>query len=416
MVAAQVDLSGVAAGFLSQVEQKKFAEATRVFDARMKAALPAEKLGAVWESLATQFGAYQGHGAPVRRSVSGFEVYSIPCRFERATMECRVTLNGEGKVSGFFVLPAAETAPVPAPPAPGEVGVTVGKEPYALPGTLTLPQTGGPFPAVVLVHGSGPLDRDETIGPNKPFRDLAEGLRARGVATLRYEKRTFRHKASMPEKITLREEVVDDAAWAVDELAKRAVIDRKRIFVVGHSLGGMVAARIAAQSDKVAGLVLMAAPTRPFLDVFRAQFRYIAGLPENSSPEAKQQLEQTLAQVKRLDPLPSDDGERILGAPAVYWRDLLSCRPAKEAESFRGPMLIVQGERDYQVTMDDFAGWKRGFASRDGVTLRSYPKLNHLFIEGEAKSTPADTMKPGHVSEAVIDDIARWVKSRPRQN
>jgi fermentation-respiration switch protein FrsA (DUF1100 family) len=74
------------------------------------------------------------------------------------------------------------------------------------------------------------------------------------------------------------------------------------------------------------------------------------------------------------------------------------------------PLLILQGERDYQVTMDNFAAWKKGLAGRPNVTLKTYPKLNHLFIEGEGKSTPADYEKPGHVSEAVIADIAGWIK------
>ena len=74
-------------------------------------------------------------------------------------------------------------------------------------------------------------------------------------------------------------------------------------------------------------------------------------------------------------------------------------------------MLILQGERDYQVTMEDFAGWKKALESRKDVTFISYPKLNHLFMEGEGKSIPAEYSTPGNVAVAVIDDIVKWIKA-----
>ncbi len=80
------------------------------------------------------------------------------------------------------------------------------------------------------------------------------------------------------------------------------------------------------------------------------------------------------------------------------------------ARTYKKPMLILQGERDYQVTTEDFAGWKKALAGRPNVTLRSYPKLNHLFMEGEGKAKPAEYEKPGHVAEEVINDLANWIK------
>src|SRR4051794_11541515 len=162
-----------------------------------------------------------------------------------------------------------------------EEPVVVGSGEWALPGTLTLPTGTGPFPAVVLVHGSGPHDRDETIGPNKPFRDLAWGLAAQGVAVLRYEKRTHEHPAKlMPlkEKLTIREESVDDAVAAVALLRKQKEVDGKRIFVVGHSLGAIVAPKVAALEPAVAGIVLLAGSPRPFEDIILDQLTYLASL------------------------------------------------------------------------------------------------------------------------------------------
>jgi len=103
----------------------------------------------------------------------------------------------------------------------------------------------------------------------------------------------------------------------------------------------------------------------------------------------------------------------ILGAPVSYWLDLKSYLPLEAARSLGRPLLILQGERDYQVSMADFAGWKKELGGRPGVALKSYPTLNHLFAAGEGRSTPAEYEKPGHVAAEVVEDIAAFVKKSP---
>ena len=99
-----------------------------------------------------------------------------------------------------------------------------------------------------------------------------------------------------------------------------------------------------------------------------------------------------------------------LGAPAAYWLDLRGYDPAKEAKTVRTPILVLHGERDYQVTMEDFGRWKDALAGRDDVKLISYPQLNHLFIEGQGKSTPQEYSAPGNVAAVVIEDVAKWIE------
>jgi len=274
---------------------------------------------------------------------------------------------------------------------------------------------------VVLVHGSGPNDRDETIGPNKPFRDLAWGLASQGIAVLRYEKRTKQHAAKFTEdvlvKLTAQEETVDDALAAVALLRQTKGIDPSRVYVLGHSLGGYLLPRIGSADPRIAGLISLAGPTRPLEDISLEQITYITGLDGTPTPEEQAGLDQLADQVARVkDPglsAATSAADLPLGIPASYWLDLRGYSPADAAKELQAPMLILQGERDYQVTTADFEGWQSALASRSDVQFKLYPELNHIFVAGEAKSTPAEYNVEGHVAEQVITDIAEWIKATP---
>jgi dienelactone hydrolase len=296
--------------------------------------------------------------------------------------------------------------------------VTVGEGEWELPGTLTLPKGAGPFPAVVLVHGSGPNDRDETIGALKPFKDLAWGLASRGVAVLRYDKRTLAHAsklATLMQGLTVKEETIDDALAAAALLQQTDTIDPKRIFVLGHSLGGMLAPRIAAADRDIAGIVILAGATRPLEDLIVEQSEYIAALDGDVSIAERQQLEaiqQAVEQIKALNPSDAARTDSILGAPPSYWLDLQAYDPVDTAAQLTLPILILQGERDYQATLQDFEGWRVGLSGRPNVQLKTFPELNHLFVAGEGRSTPDEYQETGHVAEVVIEEIAAWLDAQ----
>ena len=232
--------------------------------------------------------------------------------------------------------------------------------------------------AVVLVHGSGPNDRDETIGANHPFRDLTWALADRGVAVLRYEKRTHQYPQRMAaiKNLTVRDEVIDDALRAVARLRAHDRIDPKRVFVLGHSLGGMLAPRIGSEDRTVAGLIIMAGATRPFEQIAREQIDYLASVAPASAPADREAALQIL----------------MKAAPESYWKDLNAYKPAETAAALTMPILILQGERDYQVTLDDLRGWRAALGGHPGVTIKTYSSLNHLFLPGEGKSTPAECL------------------------
>ena len=425
--AGDLDKSG--REFLDLLVQGRFSEAAARFDETMKSALPRPKLEATWEAVLAQAGSFQGQAGVRTEKVQGYDVAIITCRFELATLDVRVVFDSGGRVSGLFFATAAPSpsgAGTQQPREPvyvdrntfAESEVLVGDGEWAVPGTLALPRKDGPSPAVVLVHGSGPNDRDETVGASKPFRDLAWGLASDGIAVLRYEKRTLEHGAKMAllvGELTVQTETIDDALVAVRLLRGRAEIRSDAVFVLGHSLGGMVIPRIGEQDPGITGFIVMAGLARPLHKVIPGQLEYIARLDGEISEAESKAIDDMKASVRLIDGLDPGvepfGGDPILGASARYWLDLRDYRPHEEAKSLMQPLLILQGGRDYQVTNEDFALWRASLRERDSVDFKLYPKLNHLFIVGEGPSSPQEYQTAGNVSPEVIEDIAEWIQS-----
>jgi len=385
----------------ASLRDEKFDEVAKEFNGQMTAALSAAQLKDVWATVRGQVGNFGTFiDQQVTTPAAGITLVTLGCQFEKAAANVVLAFDAQDKIAGLSVRPRpAAPQEAAAPPSSStftEEAVTVGSGQWALPGTLSMPQ--GPIAgALVLVHGSGPGDRDETVGANKPFRDLAWGLADRGIAVLRYEKRTRQYAVQMSviKNLTVREEVIDDAVAASALLRGHAGIDPKRVFLLGHSLGGTLAPRIATEDHALAGVIIMAGATRTLAEAAREQIEYIASL----NPGAKVDVE---AQLKALRQ----------AAPESYWKDLDAYQPAATAAKLTIPMLILQGERDYQVTLKDLQGWRDALQGHPGVTIRTYATLNHLFLSGTGRSTPAEYERAGHVPSFVLDDIAEWMKNQ----
>ncbi len=421
MPASAEDRASEGQRFVDTLARGDFASAVASFDDTMKAAAPEPKLREMWSTLEGQVGKFRERMSARTESAGAHEIVFVTCQFERASLDVKVVFDASGRIAGLFFSPA-QSAERWQPPVYCDTAlfvehdVTVGTGEWSLPGTLSLPKSETPRPVVVLVHGSGPHDRDETIGPNKPFADLACGLASRGVAVLRYEKRTQQHRAKLLAGVaglTVKEETIDDALAAVRLLRATAGVDSQRIYVLGHSLGGMLVPRIGREAPELAGLIVLAGNARPLEDLVLEQSAYLASLSGTTSEATRDELtklREQVAQVKALGAAPVAPNEPLLlGIPASYWLDLKGYRPAEEARSLKQSLLVLQGERDYQVTMEDFRLWKEALGSRAGVRMKSYPDLNHLFIAGRGKSTPVEYDKLGHVAEAVIADLVSWI-------
>jgi hypothetical protein len=347
-------------------------------------------------------------------------------------MDVVMSMDGDGLLHGLRFAPASQAAwSAPAYVATGrafeEREVVLGSGADAVPGTLTLPRgrarlrarlTGG-VPAVVLLAGGGAFDRDETVGPNKPLKDLAWGLATRGIATLRFDKPTLVHAEKFDERgFTLSEEYLPPAIAAIRLLQTHRAVDPRRVFVLGHSAGGKVAPRVARAQPSIAGLILLAADARPMHESAVRVARHVAGL-NFPGPEAEAGLARLIEQAARaadpaLDPhTPAAD--LPFGLPAAYWLDLRDYEPVGTAATAGRPMFIAQGGRDYQVTVEhDFALWRDGLGDRPEVTCRVYPTDDHLFFPGTEPTTPASYQVAQHVDPALVTDIAAWIRSRGR--
>jgi uncharacterized protein len=412
-----------ATGFVQCLVDGKFTQATAAFDAAMHKAMSPDQLQQLWQATLAQCGAFVSLGETRTATEGAYQMVFVACVFEQATLDFKLVYNPDDTIGGLWIVQHSAKADaqysLPAYVHNGmftERDVTVGSGEWRLPGTLAIPTGPGPFPALVLVQGSGPNDRDETAGANKPFRDLAGGLASRGVAVLRYDKRTKVYAAKLAAysgAFTVQDEVIDDALAAVELLRHTEGIDPQRIFVLGHSLGGMLIPRIGQADPGLAGLIVMAGPTRPLEDIMLEQVQYllsISGAPQAETDKQLDALRQQIATVKSPELKPATPASAALGAPGSYWLDLRGYNPAAMAQELTQPLLILQGGRDYQVTLADYDGWRKALGDKANVTFKLYADLNHLFMSGTGKSTPQEYDKRGPVPQVVIDDLAAWIK------
>ncbi|MFJ2032989.1 alpha/beta hydrolase family protein [Streptosporangium sp. NPDC087985] len=351
-------------------------------------------------------------------AVAGLVRVSVPVICEQGALTVVMSVDGAGKLQGLRLVPAATASWKPpsyaAPKRFDEHDVTVGSAPLAVSGTLSLPRGRGPRPGVVLLSGGGLFDRDETSGPNRPLKDLAWGLASRGVAVVRFDKVTYTHGSRVADApgFTVAEEYVPHAVAAVHLLRRQPVVDPARVFVLGDSMGGKVAPRVAAAEASVAGLVILAGEAQPMQRSAVRVARYLASLdPGPSADGAVEAITRQAALVDGPELSPSTPaGALPFGLSASYWLDLRGYDPVSTAAALGRPMLILQGGRDYQVTVaDDLSRWRAGLARRPDVTIRVYDADNHLFFPGAGPSTPAEYGPARHVDPAVVADIAGWL-------
>ena len=291
---------------------------------------------------------------------------------------------------------------------------------YPLKGILTLPEDRQTqVPAVVFVHGSGSSNMDEKVGKLTPFKDLAEGLAQLGIASVRYDKRSFAHpfKILREKIITVKEETIEDAIRATELLKRDSRIDKDNIFIAGHSMGGMLAPRIDAEGGNYKGLILMAGSPRRLeeimLDQNEAVMRSGKGLLQWF---VKTQVAKISAMFEGMYELSDEEAKKKKvgnGTTLYYFKEMGEHQSSNYLVKLEKPILIMQGERDFQATLEnDFAAYKELLNDKKNVTFKVYENLNHLFVPsvyGNIMKAMKEYKVEQHIGKNVIKDLADWI-------
>lgn len=353
-------------------------------------------------------------------SEENHEIYEARLEYEEANFDIRMIFNDSQKVVGFNLTNAISNATIPNLVVEESVLIGEGSD-YELGATLTLPRYHQEeLPAVILVHGSGPVDRDETVLAYKPFRDIAWGLAEQGIAVLRYDKRTFVYGEEMSQEldeITAYEETVEDAIKAAQMIKNDKRINENNVFIIGHSLGGMLAPRIDQEGGEFAGIVTLAASPRSLWEIVYDQNEYFLDIYLDDDSEKAvqiQAIEEEVKKAQRLEDLTEEEAREveIFGIKTHYLQEMEEYNSKSMLTSLDKPILMLQGEDDFQVSYEkDFAIWKELLEGKDNVSLISYEKLNHFFVQytGRHKGKIEEYHYPGQVSEEVILDIGNWI-------
>ena len=369
-----------------------------------------DALEGYWRGLYSQYGECEGVGA-----VDGDGEATVEFAFETGTETATVEVDGDA-VTDFSFAPGYEVPGYVDESAFDERGVTVDAGDVALDALLAMPDGDGPFPGVVLVHGAGVHDPDGTAGASQILKDLAWGLASEGVATLRYEKRLASHDVDDAE-FTLDRVVTDDAVAAVETLAGADEVDEGRVFVAGHSQGGMAAPRIAERHAGCAGVVVLDGRADAVLhpedaDVIRYEFEPDGDLDE----EQADQLEQDRETLRRIVAGDFDDDETLMGRPGVWHRSLLRYDPSATASGLDVPSFVLKAGRADEETQPGLAAWFREEFEKwraadlpEGSRVALYDGLDHYFQAGFAPAHPVSLHFGGNVAASVVADVAAWI-------
>jgi esterase/lipase len=412
-----ISLFGKANEFFDLLETEKYDTAHQYFDVKEQAKITPENLKQLWTGIKQKLGKIQFLDVIQSKTQGEFFAVTLEGKFERDKQNFVLLFNKSEKLVGLFLPP---NAIVYTKPFYADTTLYTEKMVYLTSGTHTLaaivttPKNKINFPMVVLVHGSGPNDMDETIGPNKPFKDIAVGLATKGIASFRYVKRTTLYGVEFQKAFTVKEEVTDDALAAIAMAKTIKGVNLKSIFIFGHSLGGMLAPKLATLAPDLKGIVLAAAPARKLTDVIIDQNKYFATQIKDTTGTLEKKLQAALTEVERsrissLGTMKPDS--MIVGLPAAYWVNLNTYDQVATAKKLvTQRIFVIQGGKDFQIGETDYNIWAEALGKKPNVKLKFYSEINHLLSPQLEKGNSQQYQVMVNVSESVINDLAAWIK------
>jgi uncharacterized protein len=365
-------------------------------------------------------------------------IYKTLATFQRGEQALTLSIWGN-KATGVGIVNAMDVGLTPAWNAPSyidESAVTeeeVSVRPYylwpATKGTINIPKRSSSdttstkkYPTVLLIPGSGPVDRDCTLGGTKCMKDLALGLATAGFVTLRMDKPmpVVAFKQVLIKTATVQDEYITPLCAALKYLSAREDVDEDRIFLLGHSLGGFVAPRLCKEAMgmrvKVKGIVYCAAASRP---IYRAMAEQLEYLDEHFPRESREVAEKEVKSWKEVRRVIESGGpktgekdptqELAVPLPLSYVKDLWENDPVEEAQALDVPMLFAQGQRDWQVGIEDFERWQDGLKGQkadEKAEWKLYHNVGHTISPvDEKKFGTFQYSEPANVEKELIMDI-----------
>ncbi len=400
-----------------QFSKHKYGKIYRCFDDRMKSSVPKDQLKSTWEDLELKAGKFVSLDDIQVKESDGRTTQTGIIKLKEAALKLVVSESEEGKISGLFISIMGYSLPPYAQELKtGKRFIMFKSDSLELNGELIIPVTCNSCPIVIMVHGSGPNDKDETIGPNKVFKDLALGLASKGIASFRYDKRFNVYPELMGGQFDLYDETIDDAIAAYHAIQADTSLHFGKVIMLGHSLGAYAMPLIADSLDVLDGAVLLSSNARRLEDLIEYQMDYLTNFDGTISSEEAKIIEENKLKAQRIregnysENTSSDD--LLAYWPGTFWKGIEDYNPVTTVkENTETPFLILQGEKDYQITMVDFNIWKDSVGNQANVRMLSFPNLTHLFTPTEAeKPSPNDYFLPNNVNETVIYEIADWIK------
>ena len=401
---------------VNSFKENNYQVVSKYFNSDLKTKLDANRLEQTWKSIESNYGLFLSIKSSEVKVTAEAIFLLTEIEFKNQNLDLEISLDENNEVRSFMLLPAKDKRIWLAPSYGNwdelvEIDTVVGDK-NALLAKWTQPLTNNKEFIVVFVHGSGPNDMDGSLGPNKIFKDLAYGLANNGISSLRYNKRTYDYRSDLATKqneLTIDMEVVDDAKDAL-HLAKG--LGYTKVILIGHSLGGHMAPKIA-KDETINGVITLAGNSSPLVNLIVPQFEYLLA-NDPSSQITSFMVDAMKSQVKKVNDKNYDENTNAYQLPlnlsGVYWKSLEGYYPAKVSKKQKVPYLILNGSRDYQVTIQEANNWKNGNKHKLSKTI-IYKDLNHMFFEGKGVLLPKEYDTINHVEPQVLIDISNWIKA-----
>lgn len=431
------DYQARAKAIVSDLAARNFDKIEAQFDSTMSSVLPADKLTASWDQLISQVGKFKEITATRQQEVQGYHVVFVTCEFEKHPLDVKLAMNAQGQVAGLFFVPARIALPhrpqnpvKPYPYREEDVSYDNKSTGNRLAATLTLPSGKGPFPAVLLLTGSGPQDRDETVFGHKPFLVLSDYLTRKGIAVLRADDRGV-GKSTGNFAAATTADFATDAEAGVAYLKTRSEINSRMIGLIGHSEGGDIAPMVAARNPDVAFIVMLAGSGVRGDEIIVEQVRKLSELSGASSSEVEKRVAQqrellTLVEKGTDDPAVAKElrekllevvpeaqvGTAMQQINSPWYRYFLAYDPATALRKVSCPVLALNGSKDIQVAPEqNLPGIRKALeaAGNKHFEVEELPGLNHLFQTAKTGSLEEYAQIEETMSPVVLERVASWI-------